>query len=183
MVLVGLDPGRQARGLDQRPDGTPLRHPEVPYGDDWSDVEQRASVAWTPCRFGGERPRFVCSAAPNGVYRGWPVVKPYGAGRLFAYRRCYPNVRQCLSAKGGDLPAKRLTFNSRAGASPRILSSRRCALRLLLPATRWPQTPRWSGRTSRSAARSRAMRRHPPHCSGHALINLEHRKIDVLGNR
>jgi hypothetical protein len=183
MVLVGLDERVASINVQTQRHCVTLKYRSRFHRDDWSDVEQRVSVAWTPCRFGGERPRFVCSAAPNGVYCGRPVIKPYGAGRLFAYRRCYPNVRQCLSAKGGDLPAKRLTFNSRAGASPRILSSRRCALRLLLPATRWPQTQPWSGRTSRSAARSRAMRRHPPHCSGHALINLEHRKIDVLGNR
>jgi hypothetical protein len=44
-------------------------------GEDWSDVEQRVAIAWTPCRFGGERPWFVCSVASNGVYCGRRVVK------------------------------------------------------------------------------------------------------------
>src|SRR5262245_44044571 len=35
------------------------------YGEDWSDVEQRVPVVRTPCRFGGERPWFVCSVAAN----------------------------------------------------------------------------------------------------------------------
>ena len=58
-------------------------------GDDWTDVEQRIAVAWTPCRFGGERPWFVCSVASNGVYCGRRATKLYGADRLFACRHCY----------------------------------------------------------------------------------------------
>jgi hypothetical protein len=59
------------------------------YGEDWSDVEQRVGVVWTPCRFGGERPWLVCSVASNGVYCGRRVIKLYSAGRLFACRHCY----------------------------------------------------------------------------------------------
>jgi hypothetical protein len=47
------------------------------YGEDWGDVAQRVPVAWTPCRFGGERPWFVCSAQSNGVYCGRRVTKLY----------------------------------------------------------------------------------------------------------
>jgi hypothetical protein len=28
--------------------------------DEWIDVEQMIALHWTPCRFGGERPWFVC---------------------------------------------------------------------------------------------------------------------------
>jgi hypothetical protein len=59
------------------------------YGEDWSDVEQRVAIAWTPCRFGGARPWFVCSVQSNGVYCGRRVTKLYGVGRLFACRHCY----------------------------------------------------------------------------------------------
>jgi hypothetical protein len=52
-------------------------------------VEQRVAVVWTPCRFGGDRPWFVCSVASNRVYCGRRVIKLYGAGRLFACRHCY----------------------------------------------------------------------------------------------
>ena len=41
------------------------------------------------CRFGGERPWFVCDVHANGVYCGRRVAKLYGAGRLFACRHCY----------------------------------------------------------------------------------------------
>jgi hypothetical protein len=59
------------------------------YGEDWSDVEQRVPIAWSLCRFGGERPWFVCSVSCKGAYCGRQVVRLYGAGRLFACRRCY----------------------------------------------------------------------------------------------
>lgn len=58
-------------------------------GEDWQTVQQRVPIRWTPCRYGGERPWFVCDVAANGVYCGRPVAKLYGAGRLFACRRCY----------------------------------------------------------------------------------------------
>src|SRR5262245_28742163 len=56
---------------------------------DFRDVEQRVAIQWTPCRFGGARPWFVCSVSSNGVYCGRRVTKLYLAGRLFACRRCY----------------------------------------------------------------------------------------------
>jgi hypothetical protein len=85
MVLVGLDERVASINVQTERHCVTLKYRSRFHGDDWSDVEQRVSVAWTPCRFGGERPRFVCSAAPNGVYCGRPVIKPYGAGRLFAH--------------------------------------------------------------------------------------------------
>jgi hypothetical protein len=66
-----------------------LKYRSRSYGNDWSDVEQRVAIAWVPCRFGGERPWFVCSVASNGVYCGRLVTKLYGAGQLFACRHCY----------------------------------------------------------------------------------------------
>ena len=66
-----------------------LKYRSRPYGGDWTDVEQRFDVAWTPCRFGGERPWFTCSVYANGTYCGRQVTKLYSAGRLFACRHCY----------------------------------------------------------------------------------------------
>ena len=59
------------------------------HGEDWQSVHQRVPIRWTPCRFGGERPWFVCDVHANGVYCGRRVAKLYGAGRLFACRHCY----------------------------------------------------------------------------------------------
>jgi hypothetical protein len=58
-------------------------------GEDWQTVHQRVPICWTPCRFGGERPWFVCNVTANGTYCGRQVTKLYGAGRLFACRHCY----------------------------------------------------------------------------------------------
>jgi hypothetical protein len=66
-----------------------LKYRSRSHGEDWSDVEQGVPVDWTPCRFGGERPWFVCSVQSNGVYCGRRVTKLYGVGRLFACRHCY----------------------------------------------------------------------------------------------
>jgi hypothetical protein len=59
------------------------------HGEDWESVQQRVPIRWTPCRFGGERPWFVCNVFANGVHCGRQVAKLYGAGRLFACRHCY----------------------------------------------------------------------------------------------
>jgi hypothetical protein len=40
-----------------------LKYRSRSHGADWSDIEQRIAIAWTPCRFDGERPWFV---APSG---------------------------------------------------------------------------------------------------------------------
>ena len=66
-----------------------LKYRSRSYGEDWSDVQQRVAIEWTPCRFGGERPWFVCSVQSNGVHCGRRVTKLYGVGRLFACRHCY----------------------------------------------------------------------------------------------
>jgi hypothetical protein len=52
-------------------------------------MEQWVTIAWTPCRFGGERPWFVCSAESNGLDCGRWVSKLYSVGGLFACRHCH----------------------------------------------------------------------------------------------
>lgn len=67
-----------------------LRHRTLDNDDVWwDDGEQRVPIQWTACRFGGERPWFVCSAYSGGVYCGCMVTKLYNDGRLFACRHCY----------------------------------------------------------------------------------------------
>ncbi len=77
---IGITGGRQAITLNYR---------NKSRGQDWQTVEQRVPIRWTPCRFGGERPWFVCDVSANGVHCGRQVAKLYGAGRLFACRHCY----------------------------------------------------------------------------------------------
>jgi hypothetical protein len=59
------------------------------HGGEWQLVEQRVPISWTACRFGGERPWFVCDVRAGGTYCGRRVAKLYAGGRLFACRHCY----------------------------------------------------------------------------------------------
>ena len=59
------------------------------HGSDWQDVEQPARIVWTPCRFGGARPFFVCPGVVNGIACGRWVAKLYEAGTYFLCRHCY----------------------------------------------------------------------------------------------
>jgi hypothetical protein len=60
------------------------------YGEtEWKSIEQRAPITWTACRLGGRRPWFVCSVYSGGRYCGGRAALLYGAGELFACRRCY----------------------------------------------------------------------------------------------
>ena len=70
-------------------DQVALKYRSRSYGEEWRDVRQTVPIEWTMCRFGGERPWFVCSVYSNGNYCGRNVTKLYGAGKLFACRKCY----------------------------------------------------------------------------------------------
>ena len=99
-----------------------LKYRSRSYGEDWSDVEQRVTIAWTPCRFGGERPWFVCSVTSNGVYCGRRATKLYGAGRLFACRQCYrlayASQQESAHQRGLGTSQK---IRMRLGGSPNML--------------------------------------------------------------
>jgi hypothetical protein len=56
---------------------------------EWKTIEQRLPISLTACHLGGVRPWFVCSVYSNGRYCGRPTAILYGAGELFACRRCY----------------------------------------------------------------------------------------------
>jgi hypothetical protein len=70
----------------------------------WKSVEQRVTITWTACPLGGRRPWFICSVSSNGRYCGRRVALLYGAGELFACRRCYglayASQREALHHRG-----------------------------------------------------------------------------------
>jgi hypothetical protein len=70
-------------------DAVTLKYRVQSNGEEWQSVNQRVPIRWTPCRFGGERPWFVCNVFANGVHCGRRVTKLYGGGKLFACRSCY----------------------------------------------------------------------------------------------
>jgi hypothetical protein len=59
------------------------------YGEEPEDIDEPVVIAYAPCRFGGERPYFLCPGVVNGRYCGRRVVKLYGPGRYFLCRHCY----------------------------------------------------------------------------------------------
>jgi hypothetical protein len=99
-----------------------LEYQSGSHDEDQSEVGQRVAIAWTQCRFGGERPWFVCSVAAKGVYCGRRVTKLYGAERLFACRHCYrlgyASQQEPVRRRGlGKLQKIRM----RLGGSPNML--------------------------------------------------------------
>jgi hypothetical protein len=91
-------------------------------GEEWSDISQNVAVEWTPCRFGGERPWFLCSVYANGRYCGRQVTKLYGCGKLFACRKCYglAYASQQESSRQRGLH-KAQSIRQRLGGSPSMM--------------------------------------------------------------
>ena len=100
-----------------------LKYRSRPYGGDWANAKQQFPVVWTPCRFGGDRPWFICSVYANGTYCGRQVTKLYSAGRLFACRHCsrlaYASQQESTHERG-LLKAQRIRM--RLGGSANMLN-------------------------------------------------------------
>ncbi len=58
-------------------------------GGEWQDVEEPVRIARVACRFGGERPYFLCPGVVDGVACGRRVAKLHGAGRYILCRHCH----------------------------------------------------------------------------------------------
>jgi hypothetical protein len=97
-----------------------LKYRSRSYGEHWTDVEQQSPVVWTSCRFGGDRPWFVCSVCANGTYCGRQVTKLYYAGCLFACRHCsrlaYASQQESAHERG-LLKAQRIRMRLGGSAS------------------------------------------------------------------
>ena len=60
-----------------------------PHDGEWQDVTQTVHFVSVPCRYGGERPYFLCPGNLGDNPCGRRVTKLYGAGRYFLCRHCY----------------------------------------------------------------------------------------------
>ncbi len=60
-----------------------LRYRQRAGGGEWEDVEEKVSLDWTSCTYGGERPWWLCP------HCGRRVAVLYGPGRYFLCRHCY----------------------------------------------------------------------------------------------
>ena len=87
--MRGGEPARSIRVRTER-DAVILTYRSGSWGASESkSIEQRVPIAWTACHLGGQRPWFVCPVYCNGRYCGRRAAVLYGAGELFACRRCY----------------------------------------------------------------------------------------------
>jgi hypothetical protein len=81
---------------------------------EWKSVEQCVPITWTACHLGGRRPWFCCLC-------GRRVALLYGAGELFACRRCcglaYQSQQESLRHRGLGKAQK---IRMRLGGSPSI---------------------------------------------------------------
>lgn len=57
-------------------------------GGDWQRLVEAIEIVRVPCRFGGERPYFICQGGLNGKACGRRVGKLYRANRRFLCRHC-----------------------------------------------------------------------------------------------
>lgn len=57
-------------------------------GSEWENVVQTVQLAHVPCRYGGERPFFICPGVLGGTPCGRRAGKLYSAGRYFLCRHC-----------------------------------------------------------------------------------------------
>jgi hypothetical protein len=86
-------------------------------------VEQRVPIVWTACHLGGRRAWFRCDVHSGGRYCGRRVALLYGAGELFACRRCYglayASQQEALRERGLGKAQK---IRTQLGGSPSIFS-------------------------------------------------------------
>jgi hypothetical protein len=93
-------------------------------GAEWKRIEQRVPITWTACHLGGHRPWFWCSVYSGGRFCGRRVAKLYGAGELFACRRCYGLIyesqREAARHRGLGRAQK---IRMKLGGSPSVLDA------------------------------------------------------------
>lgn len=73
--------------------------------DQWEDVREPIRIMWTPCRFGGVRPWFVCPGGTRYLACDRRVLKLYAhRDGLFVCRQCadltYQSQREPAQARG-----------------------------------------------------------------------------------
>jgi hypothetical protein len=81
IAAIGIRADQHRLQLDYR-----FRHDD---GEDWQHVVQTLHLVRVPCRYGGERPYFLCPGKLGGNACGRRVTKLYNGGRYFLCRHCY----------------------------------------------------------------------------------------------
>ena len=88
-------------------------------GQEWQSVEEPVPIVHVPCRFGGNRPYFICPGVVNGVACGRRVAKLHGPGRYFLCRHCYRLAHASQSEGAWDRTLRRANkIRQRLGGDP-----------------------------------------------------------------
>ena len=85
---------------------------------EWENVEQRLSLTWTTCNYGGERPWWRCPGC------GKRVAVVYGAGKHFACRHCYQLVHASSRETHSDRELRKAqNIRQRLGGSASLMEA------------------------------------------------------------
>jgi hypothetical protein len=77
-------------------------------GGDWQDVSETVRIVRVACRFGGERPYFVCPGVVNGTACGRRVGKPEETSNGFGRKSRWARKRRAADRNNrGDVPGRR----------------------------------------------------------------------------
>ena len=88
-------------------------------GGEWEDVAETVRIVRVPCRFGGERPYFICPGVVNGIACRRRLVKVYVLGRYFLCRHCYRLAHASQSEGTWDRTLRRANkIRQRLGGEP-----------------------------------------------------------------
>ena len=76
-------------GIDGGYDRITLRYRSRVGASDWESIVETVAIQWRRCRFGGERPFFICPALRNGRACQRATLKLHCADRYYLCRQCY----------------------------------------------------------------------------------------------
>ena len=74
------------------------------YGEDWQDIDYRVPLDWADCRFGGQRPYFLC---PN-AHCGRRVQHLYAGSPYFLCRHCQDLAYPCQREEPFERASRRV---------------------------------------------------------------------------
>ncbi len=90
---------------------------------EWKDVVETVRIVRVACRFGGERPYFICPGVMSGVACGRRVAKLHGPGRYFLCRHCYRLAHASQSEDVWDRKLRRAgKIRQRLGGDPSMVA-------------------------------------------------------------
>jgi len=88
-------------------------------GGEWENIVETVRIVHAACRFGGERPYFICPGVVNGESCGRRVAKLHGPGRYFLCRHCYRLAHASQSERAWDRTLRRANkIRQRLGGDP-----------------------------------------------------------------